>query len=221
MEITPILTITGFQFFFSELSLQEIPDKGVIDSWIKIAFTVFVLVLVPVYWRHWGPTNFLWFSDVALILCVPALWMESSLLASMMAVGVLLPEIYWNIELLIRLLTGRSLAGLTDYMFDRGRPLYLRLLSLFHVALPAVLILMLTRLGYDSRALYFQIFFALVILILTYNVTVPEKNINWVYGFGKSPQHKLDSRLFLCIVIVSYCIFIFLPTHFLLNWIFA
>lgn len=57
-----------------------------IDLWVKISYTAFVLVLIPIYWKHWGPANFLWFSDIALILGVPALWLESSLLASMMAV---------------------------------------------------------------------------------------------------------------------------------------
>jgi hypothetical protein len=35
----------------------------------------------------------LWFSDVALLVTVPALWIESRLLASMMALAVILPEL--------------------------------------------------------------------------------------------------------------------------------
>lgn len=216
-----IISALTFQLLYSESLLQEFLEKDVIDLWIKVAYTAFVFVLIPVYWKHWGPSNFLWFSDVALILTVPALWLENSLLASMMAVGVLLPEIYWNIELLFRLLTGKSLAGLTNYMFDRTRPLYLRLLSLFHIPLPAVLILMLARLGYDSRAIYFQSFLGLGILLLTYKVTVPEKNINWVFGFGKSPQHRLDSRFFLIFLMVCYCLLLYFPTHMLLKWLFG
>lgn len=83
-----------------------------ISVWIKIAYTLFILVLIPIYWRQWGVANFLWFSDVALLGSVVALWLESPLLASMMAIGVLLPELYWNVEMLTRLLTGLRLAGL-------------------------------------------------------------------------------------------------------------
>ena len=33
---------------------------------LKLAYTAFMAVLVPVYWRYYGPTNFLYFCDVAL-----------------------------------------------------------------------------------------------------------------------------------------------------------
>ncbi len=47
-------------------------------------------MLVPVYWLHHGPANFLWACDIALLVTVAALWRASRLLASMMAVAVLL-----------------------------------------------------------------------------------------------------------------------------------
>lgn len=49
---------------------------------VKILYTVGVSVVVPVYWYSYGPSNFLWFSDLALLLTVAALWLESPLLAS-------------------------------------------------------------------------------------------------------------------------------------------
>jgi hypothetical protein len=45
-----------------------------IPLWLKVAFTVFVAVLVPIYWREYGPANFLWFSDIALFAIVVGLW---------------------------------------------------------------------------------------------------------------------------------------------------
>ena len=42
----------------------------------------FVAVLVPVYLRDYGPTNFLYFCDVALLMTLVAIWTESSLWAS-------------------------------------------------------------------------------------------------------------------------------------------
>src|SRR5262249_40872039 len=50
--------------------------------------------------------NFLWFSDIALLVTMPALWLESPLLASMMAVAVTLPELAWNLDFFVRLTTG-------------------------------------------------------------------------------------------------------------------
>src|ERR687891_33393 len=60
-------------------------DGAAIPPWIALAATAFVAVLVPVYWKIYGPTNFLWFSDIALGSTVAALWLESPLLLWMVA----------------------------------------------------------------------------------------------------------------------------------------
>ena len=52
---------------------------------LKIAYTAFMAVLIPVYWHYYGPTNFLYFCDVALILTLIAIWPENALLISMCA----------------------------------------------------------------------------------------------------------------------------------------
>jgi hypothetical protein len=61
-------------------------------------------------------------------------------------------ELGWNLDFLV----GGRLTGLAAYMFDRRMPLHLRSLSLFHVALPPLLLWLLRRLGYDRRALLTQ-----------------------------------------------------------------
>ena len=125
-----------------------------IPLWLKISHTLFVAVLVPVYWLRYGPANFLWACDIALLVTVVALWRESRLLASMMAVAVLLPELLWNLDFFLRLITGRDVIGLdaTGYMFNPQPPLPVRLLSLFHVFLPPLFLWLVRRLGYQARA---------------------------------------------------------------------
>jgi hypothetical protein len=118
----------------------------------KVAGTAFLAVLVPIYWRTYGPTNFLWFCDAALILTVAGMWMESSLLISMCSVGILLPQCLWLADFGGNLL-GIQLLGLTGYMFEHRLPLFTRGLSLFHGWLPLLLVWLLVRLGYDKRAL--------------------------------------------------------------------
>ena len=56
-----------------------------IPLWIKVLYTLFLCVIVPVYWVHWGPRNFLWFSDIALLTTAAALWLESAFMASAQA----------------------------------------------------------------------------------------------------------------------------------------
>src|SRR5206468_7080467 len=97
-----------------------------IPVWLKITYTLFVCLVIPINWRQYGLVNFLWFSDIALLLMVPGLWLESPLLASMMALSVLLPELGWNIDFFVRLITGTRLLGLSDYMFKPGIPLFIR-----------------------------------------------------------------------------------------------
>jgi hypothetical protein len=188
-----------------------------IPLWIKILSTLFLCVLVPVYWIHWGPRNFLWFSDIALLATAIALWLESALLASMITLAIALPELAWNADFFGRLVTGRHILGLSGYMFDGRKPLFLRALSLFHVVLPALLLWTVHRLGYDPRALAFQTVAALVILPVTYALTDPADNINWVYGPGRKPQTWTSPRAYLALVMLFFPVVIYLPTHLLLS----
>jgi hypothetical protein len=189
--------------------------------WLKLPYTAFVCVLVPVYWVHYGPKNFLWFSDIALLATTAALWLESPLLASMMALAVAVPELGWNLDFLSRLLTGHHLLGLTRYMFDSRKPLYLRSLSLFHVALPAVLAWALHRLGYDSRAWAAQTVLALIVVPVTYWLTDPLDNVNLVYGPGTKPQTRIPSELYLAILMLFLPLVVYLPTHLVLLKLFV
>ena len=188
--------------------------------WLKLAYTLMVAVIVPVYLVHYGPANFLWFSDIALIVTGIALWQESRLLASMMAVAVLLPEALWNVSFFSRLLLRVRVTGLADYMFDRAIPRWIRALSLFHIPMPIVLLWMLHTLGYDPRALAAQTALAWVILPVTYALTDPNENINWVFGPGGPPQRRLAPRLYLLLVLVVFPLLVYVPTHFLLRALF-
>jgi hypothetical protein len=196
-------------------------DGAAIPLWLAIACTLFLCVLVPVYWWKYGPANFLWFSDIALLVSAAALWLESPLLASMMALAVTLPELAWNVGFFGRLIFGVDVTGLAGYMFDPTRPLYLRALSLFHVYLPVLLVWTVHRLGYDRRALAAQTVVALIVLPVTYAVTNPADNINWVYGPGTNPQNRIPTLLYLGLVMLLFPLAIYLPTHVLLSNLFT
>jgi hypothetical protein len=152
--------------------------------WLKLSYSAFVAVLVPVYTRQYGWGNFLWFSDVALLLGCVAIWLEHPLLASTQAVAVVIPEAFWILEFVLRLTTGTRLLGLTDYMFDESIPRFVRALSLFHVWLPCVLVWVVWRLGYDRRAFLIQTGLGTIVLVSSYLLTSPEDNVNWVHRWG-------------------------------------
>lgn len=192
-----------------------------IPLWIKFAYTLFVVIVVVVYSFKYRLGNFLWFSDIALLATIPALWFESSFLASMMAVGTLLPEALWNVSFFGQLLSGKRITGLTDYMFDPQKPLYLRALSLFHVFLPVLLLGMIARLGYAPDAWMAQSVLAWVILPLCYWLTEPEENVNWVFGPGSAPQKRIPTWVYLGLLMIGFPLALYLPTHLLLQALFG
>jgi hypothetical protein len=192
-----------------------------IPLWIKIAYTLFAVITIAVYAVKYPPGNFLWFSDIALVLTVPALWSESSLLASMMAIGVLLPEAFWNVGYLGHLLTGKRLSGLTDYMFDAHKPLYLRALSLFHVFLPVLLLWMVARLGYAPQALPAQTALAWIVLPSTYWLTDPAMNVNWVFGPDGGQRKRTPTLVHLGLLMIGLPLLVYFPTHVLLQALFG
>src|SRR5688572_18805376 len=181
--------------------------------WLKIGLTVFIVVLVPVYWHHYGPSNFLWFSDIGLFGAAVALWTGSRLIASMMLLAAAVPDMVWNIDLLVALVSGWHPFGITAYMFDPAVPAYLRALSLFHLFLPPLLIWMVWTLGYDRRALAAQTLLTWVVLPLTYALTDPRKNINWAFGPHGGPQDAVAPWLYLLGVMLALPLLLYVPLH--------
>ena len=188
-----------------------------IPLWFKLAYSAFVLYIVLVWWKHYGWKNFLWFSDIAFIGAVPAMWLESAALASVLAVAVLLPELLWNLDYAGRLLLRRRITGLTDYMFEPERPLLLRMLSLFHVPLPLVLLWMVAAYGYDARAgLPGAVLLGAVVLPWSRLVSTSEKNINWTYGLG-SRRVRWPAHVYVPVLFAGFVLLVFLPTDLVLR----
>lgn len=199
--------------------------------WLKLGYTLFMVVLVPVYWAHYGPTNFLYFCDVALFLTWLGLWKESPLLISLAAVGILLPQLVWCADFLMEL-SGQRLTGMTAYMLDAERPLYLRGLSLFHGWLPWLLLGLLARLGYDRRALWGWSLLTVVLCVFCYLALPPAgallenpqlpRNVNYVFGMDDAaPQTRFAPLTYLSLWISGLILLVYLPTHGLLKRFFT
>jgi hypothetical protein len=195
--------------------------------WLKLAYTGFLAVLIPVYWVNYGPTNFLYFCDVALLLTLIGIWRESPLLISLPAVGILLPQALWCADFAVNLFGGH-LAGMTDYMFDSQRSLFLRGLSLFHGWLPFLLLYLVRKLGYDRRALWGWTVIAATLCLVAYYFLPPAgavladpkipRNINYVFGLNDAePQQLLPAFAYLMAWIAALIGIVFVPTHFLLK----
>ena len=150
------------------------PAARRVPLWLKVAYTAFMAVLVPVYLRNYKPSNFLYFCDVALIITLVGIWIESPFLVSMCAVGIIASQTLWVIDFLSNLI-GHPLTGLTDYMFKVDHSLFLRGLSLFHGWLPFLLVYLVWRLGYDWRALPAWTVVAWALLLISFFLMPPPR----------------------------------------------
>ena len=197
---------------------DELLVSTLVPLWLKFAWTAMVFTIVVIYWRHRGPTNFLWFSDIAFLALVPGLWLESSFIVSLMACIVLVPETLWSVSFFGRLLHMPRITGLADYMFDHQVPLWLRAVSLFHVPLLGVIIWGPWRLGYDPGVLPWAVLIAWLVLPLTRLLTEPEKNINHVYRLPVAAGANLTPLQHMLVLMTAVPLVFQLPAQ-LLLWV--
>lgn len=194
---------------------------------VKCLYTAYMAVLIPVYWKTYGPTNFLYFCDIALIMTLFALWLESALLVSAAAVGIVLPQALWAIDFIATGI-GWPLSGMTGYMYDDALPVHARFLSFFHFWLPFFLLWLLRRTGYDPKGLPLWTVIALVAVYICYfflpappapanNPGLPV-NVNYVFGFSdQAAQTWMPPLVWFFLLQVMLVGLIFLPSHWLLK----
>ena len=185
--------------------------------WLKLVWTVWVVAWAPVYWKHYGAQNFFYFCDLGNLLIAVALWLESPLIFSWQATGLLLFQSLYTIDLLGAVLSNRHFIGGTQYMFDSGLPLYLRLLSLFHVVTPPLLLWAIWRLGYDKRGWKYQTLTTCVMVPINY-FWRPQYDVNWARGPFFREQHVVPGWLYLLAYLLVVPLGVYFPTHLLLQW---
>jgi hypothetical protein len=188
-----------------------------IPLWLKIVWTVWVLCWAPVYWKQYGGQNFLFFCDLANFFIAIALWWESALLFSWQAVSLLVFQTLYTIDLAGAWLTGRHPIGGTEYMFDPHLPLSVRLLGLFHVVTPALLLWAIWRLGYDRRGWRLQVLTCWLIVPINY-FWRPAHNVNWARGIFFVEQHLIPGPAYLAAYLLLVPLVIYYPTHLALLW---
>jgi len=179
---------------------------------------LWMLVWFPAYFHVWGLTNLLHLCDVAVILSFLGIWFANSLLLSSQAVGCIAAGIFWIADVGWRWATGRFLVGGTDYMFDGRYPLWVRLLSTFHIGLPLVLLWTLRKVGYDKRAFALQSAIAAFLLLIS-RFLPAALNMNYAYAdpvwhrtWGNAPAH-------IAVILFAIIVLIYLPTHLLICWL--
>lgn len=188
-------------------------------AWARWGAVAWLCFWVPVYWHFWGPHNFFYLCDIAVILGCIGIWANNALLVSSQAVSSLIVDAMWAVDAGWRAAFGRHIFGGTEYLFDASHPLWLRLLSLYHVAIPVVLLWGVHRTGYDRRGWALQAWIVAGAFVAA-RFTPPAQNMNFAFRlpvvnkpFGPAPLHVVVSILFMIFVV-------YWPTHWALRKIF-
>jgi hypothetical protein len=188
-----------------------------LPRWLKTAWTLWLVAWVPVYWRQYGLQNFLFFCDLGNFLIAIALWLESSLIFSWQAAGLLVFQTLYIIDLIGTLITARHVIGGTEYMFDPHVPLWIRLLSLFHVVAPPLLLWGIWRLGYDKRGWKYQTVLTWIVVPINY-FWRPQFNVNWARGLFFTQQRFVPAPVYLLTYLILVPLVVYWPTHLALQW---
>ena len=181
-----------------------------IQLWLKLSWTAWILVWAPLYWKYYGAQTFLYFCDLGNFLIALGLWMESRLILSWQAVGLLVFQSLYALDLIVAFFFGKHLIGGTEYMFDPTIPLPVRVLGLYHLAVPVLLLWAVARLGYDQNALKYQIFTTWIVVPINY-FWRPEYNVNFARGIGHE-QHLMPGWIYLLGYLVVVPMVVYWPT---------
>lgn len=193
--------------------------RGRLPLWIKIVWTAWIAVWAVMYARGYGFQNFLWFCDLGSFVILAALWLESPLLFSMQSASLLVVQVGFVVDITWRLLMGEHLIGGTEHLFDPKLPLHLRLSTLFHLAIPPLLLFAHARLGYDRRGWLAQCLACWVILPVSFALG-PALNINWAHRAFERTSFGLPPLAYLAVAMAAYPLVLYLPTHLALKRLF-
>jgi hypothetical protein len=197
--------------------------SGKLPLTLKVFLVAFSLTLAVYNSLYQGLGSLLFFCNVALFVATAGIVMERTLPVSMAAVGVVLIQLLWSIDLLLTIANVSPLR-MTAFMLSDHLSPFKKSLALFHTWLPFVLLFALSRLGYDGRALLWWTVLTCALLLVSYlflprppapadNPTL-SVNINFVFGLKMSgPQQRVPEAVWLIGEMLFLLIALFLPAH--------
>ena len=195
-----------------DAATETSPSTTQAFPWMRWVAVVWLAVWVPAYAITWGWWNFALLCNIAIVLTCVGLWRGDALLLSSQAVATIVVEPLWTLDVAWRLFFGVHLIGGTEYMWDPVYPLWVRILSAYHVLWPVLLIWGVWRVGYDRRAFWLQSGLAVVVMVLS-RFGNPATNPNMAFRdpifqqtWGPAPAH-------LALMLAVLILVIYWPTH--------
>ena len=129
----------------------------------------------------YGVTNFLFLCNLGVMITAAALIAGNQLWLSSQAVAAPVIGLAWALDAGWRIASGRFLYGATGYMWEPRYPLFTRLLSLYHLGWPLLVLACVARRGYDRRGWALQSAIATSAIVLARLSTPAADNINFAF----------------------------------------
>lgn len=187
--------------------------RGLAVAWL--------VVYVPSYAAAYGFRNFLFLCNLGVMITAIAVLAGSRLLLSSQAVAAPVIGLAWGIDAAWRVVTGAHLYGGTEYMWDPQYPLFTRLLSLYHLVWPVLVLLLVRRLGYDRRGWPLQGAIAAAAILTCRLATPAAENINFAFVDPVFHRAFEPAALHLAIVLLTLAGLAYALTHAALSRAFA
>jgi hypothetical protein len=186
---------------------------------LRWAALAWLAIYVPAYAWHWGGWHFLQLCNLGVLATAAGIVLDNRLLLSSQAVAAPGIFVLFVADAGARLLTGAHLHGGTAYLWDAAIPLPIRLLSLYHLAWPVVLVVCLRRTGYDRRGLGVQAAIAAAAFAIGLWLAPAAENLNYVVAL---PGHAADAHAWAPWLRWGQLVaLVYLPTHWVLCRVFT
>ena len=182
--------------------------------WLAV---LWLLMYVPSYAIAYGWLNFLFLCNLGVILTAVALIAGHQLLLSSQAVAAPMIGLVWATDAGARLITGSHLFGGTAYMWDPQYPVFTRVLSLYHILWPILVLWCVKTRGYDRRGWPLQTAIAAAGIVIARLITEPELNVNYAFTDPFWGRQLGPAALHLLLTVSAMGLVLYALTHLLLT----
>jgi hypothetical protein len=177
----------------------------------------FILIAILAFYNaifNLSPASVFWLSYFAfLFIGIGMILRKAYLIGSQLNI-IFIPNIFWNIDFIYRIIKSESLLGLTDYFFKQGAPLISQIVTVQHlfiipISIIAIYFIKLKRQDFWKLSIV-QVF---IIFILTRVFSDKELNINCVFtncfsGTTNSLYPFQWFIIYILVIIISHCFLI-------------
>lgn len=182
----------------------------ILMSLIKLKVILWAIILFLYSTINYGLVTNLWLCQFSLIITAVGLILNNPLLISISTISIFGIHLIWILDFLTVIF---NLPGIkvTSFIFDSSTSTSNRILQMYHIWHPIILLFLTLKYGYDKRAFKYWGILCVTILFISFFIFNDRNlNVNFAYGFYNYNDRNLYSFVIYCIILL---VFLSYPTH--------